>query len=89
MITYILTKFGADWSIFVDDREKNIFSQQVSRRMNSHRYDICNFENPAFSSSVATHFNSSDHSLNDLSFTQIDIVKPFKFINFKLYNRMV
>ena len=21
MITYILTKFGADWSIFVDDRE--------------------------------------------------------------------
>ena len=48
--------------------------QQVSRRMNSHRYDMCNSENPAFSSSVATHFNSSDHSLNDFSFMAIDIV---------------
>ena len=45
--------------------------QQVSKRMNSHRYGICNFENPAFSSSVATHFH--DHSLNDFSFMQIDI----------------
>ena len=35
----------------------------------------CNFEYPAFSSSVATHFNSSDHSLNDFSFMPIDIVK--------------
>ena len=43
--------------------------------MNSNRYDICNFENLAFSSTVATHFNSSDHSLNDFSFMPIDIVK--------------
>ena len=49
--------------------------QQVSGRMNSHRYDICNFENPAFSSSVATHFNSSNHLINDFSFMPIDIVK--------------
>ena len=47
----------------------------MSRRMNSHRYDIYNFENQAFSSSVATHFNSSDHSLADFSFMPIDIVK--------------
>ena len=28
MITYILTTFGADWSIFVDDREKQSHIQQ-------------------------------------------------------------
>ena len=43
--------------------------------MNSYRYDICSFENPAFSSSVATHFNSSDHSLNDYSFMSTHIDK--------------
>ena len=48
--------------------------QQVSWRMNSYRYDICNFEDPTFSSSIATHSNSSDHSLNDFSFMPIDIV---------------
>ena len=28
MVTYILTKFGADWSIFVDDRSVNSHIQQ-------------------------------------------------------------
>ena len=49
-------------------------SQPVSRRMNSHRFDICNFEDPLFSSTVATHFNSDHHSICDFSFMPIDVV---------------
>ena len=50
-------------------------TQQVSKRMNSHKFDICNFVDPAFASNVAIHFNSENHSLNDFSFMPIDIVK--------------
>lgn len=49
--------------------------QQVSKRMNSHRFDICSFTDPAFSSGVATHFNLDDHNASDFSFMPIDIVK--------------
>lgn len=49
-------------------------SQSVSRRMNSHRFDICNFEDPLFSTTVATHFNSQSHSINDFSFMPIETV---------------
>jgi hypothetical protein len=50
-------------------------SQQVSKRMNSHRFDVNNFTDPAFSSLVASHFNSNKHSLSNFSFMPIDIVR--------------
>jgi isocitrate lyase len=48
--------------------------QQVSKRMNSHKFDINNFSDPIYASGVATHFNSADHDINDFSFLPIDIV---------------
>ena len=49
-------------------------SQQVGKRMNSHRYDINNYVDPAFSTYVATHFNEQTHSLQDFSFMPIDVI---------------
>lgn len=49
-------------------------SQSISKRMNSHRFDICNFVDPAFSTTVATHFNLDRHSIDDFSFMPIDNV---------------
>ena len=46
----------------------------MSKRMNSHKFDIINFKDPGFSTHVATHFNTDDHSLSDFSFMPIDIV---------------
>ena len=43
--------------------------------MNSHRFDICNFKDPMFSSLVAIHFNSMSHNVKDFSFMPIDIVR--------------
>ena len=48
--------------------------QPVSRRMNSHKFDISNFSNPAFSTLVAGHFNLRNHSISDFSFMPIDVV---------------
>ena len=49
--------------------------QPVSKRMNSHKFDVCsNYINPAFSTNVAVHFNSTNHSMNDFSFMPIDVV---------------
>ena len=48
--------------------------QQVSRRMNNHRFDINSFTDAAFSTLVATHFNEDDHSLDDFSFMPIDVI---------------
>jgi hypothetical protein len=48
--------------------------QPVSKRMNSHRFDIRNFSNPEFSTLVASHFNEDHHSANDFSFMPIDVV---------------
>ena len=48
--------------------------QPVSKRMNSHKFDVCNFMDPAFSTHVATHFNSTNHSIDDFSFMPIDVV---------------
>ena len=48
--------------------------QNVSKRMNSHRFDIRNFSDPTYSSYVATHFNSPSHSIDDFSFMPIDNV---------------
>ena len=51
-------------------------NQPVSKRMNSHRFDIRNFnvDEAKYASHVAVHFNSYGHSLNDFSFMPIDIV---------------
>ena len=49
--------------------------QLVSRCMNSHRFDINNFIDPAFSTLVAAHFNGNNHSVQNFTFMPIDIVK--------------
>ena len=43
--------------------------------MNSHRFDICNFSDPSFSSLVACHFNSQNHSITDFSFMPVDVIE--------------
>jgi len=48
--------------------------QQVSKRMNNHRFHIKNCMDPQFSSNVSIHFNTNNHSLRDFSFMPIDIV---------------
>ena len=48
--------------------------QPVSKRMNSHKFDISNFVDPTFSTTVAIHFNTNDHNFKDFSFMPIDIV---------------
>ena len=48
--------------------------QPVSRRMNSHMFDINNFDDPSFSSRVATYCKSDNHSMADFSFMSIDVI---------------
>jgi len=48
--------------------------QQVSKRMNSHRFDINNFTDPLYATNVAAHFNSADHSLEDFRFLPIEVL---------------
>ena len=50
-------------------------NQQVSKRMNSHRFDINNFDSQGYASNVALHINSYPHSIADFSFLPIDVVK--------------
>jgi hypothetical protein len=47
--------------------------QPVSKRMNSHRFDINNFSDPEFSTYVSSHFNSTNHTIQDFSFMPIDV----------------
>ena len=49
--------------------------QPVFRRMNSHRFDINNFTDPAFSSLVEAHFNGNNNSIQNFTFMPIGIVK--------------
>lgn len=49
-------------------------NQQVSKRMNSHRFDINNYDGSGYGTNVALHFNSDSHSLDDFSFVPIDVV---------------
>ena len=53
----------------------NISTKKVSKRMNSHRFDINNFDSQGYASNVALHFNSYPHSIADFSFLPIDVVK--------------
>ena len=48
--------------------------QKVSKRMNSHRFDINNYDCESYASNVALHFNSDSHSIADFSFLPIDVV---------------
>ena len=54
-------------------------NQQVSKRMNSHRFDINNFDSQGYASNVALHFNSYPHSIADFSVLPIDVVKDEMF----------
>ena len=49
-------------------------NQQVSKRMNSHRFDINNYDDQGYATNVALHFNSDSHSLDDFRFVPIAIV---------------
>ena len=49
-------------------------NQQVSKRMNSHRFGINNYDDQGYATNVALHFNSDSHSLDDFRFVPIDIV---------------
>ena len=50
-------------------------NQQVSKRKNSHRFDINNFDSQSLASNVALHFNSYPHYFTDFSFLPFDVVK--------------
>ena len=49
-------------------------NQQVSKRMNSHRFDINNYDSQGYASNAASHFNLDSHSITDFSFLPIDVV---------------
>ena len=49
-------------------------NQQVSRRMNSHRFDINTYDGQGYATNVALHFNSDSHSVDDFRFVPIDVV---------------
>ena len=49
-------------------------NQQVSRRMNSHRFDINTYDGQGYTTNVALHFNSDSHSVDDFRFVPIDVV---------------
>ena len=46
--------------------------KKLSMLMNSHKFNIRNMDGPSFSSNVAIHFNSNEHSMRDFSFMPID-----------------
>ena len=47
--------------------------QKVSKRMNSHRFDICHY--PDNFTNVSVHFNENGHTPSDFSFAPIDKVE--------------
>ena len=49
-------------------------NQQVSKHMNSHRFDINNYDDQGYATNVALHFSLDSHSLDDFRFVPIDIV---------------
>ena len=50
-------------------------NQQVSKHMNSYRFDINTYDGQSYATNVALHFNSDSPSLNDFGFLPIDVVK--------------
>ena len=49
-------------------------NQKVSKCMNSHRFDINNYDDQGYATNVALHFNLDSYSLDDFRFVPIDIV---------------
>ena len=49
-------------------------NQQVSRRMNSHRFDINIYDGQGYATNVALRFNSDSHPFNDFRFVPLDVV---------------
>ena len=49
-------------------------NRQVSKRMNSHKFDINYYDSQGYASNVASHFNLDSHSITDFSFLPIDVV---------------
>ena len=49
-------------------------NQQVSRCMNSHRFDINTYDGQGYATNVALQFNSDSHSVDDFRFVPIDVV---------------
>ena len=47
--------------------------QKVSKRMNSHRFDILHYSESI--TNVSVHFNENGHSVDNFSFTPIDKVE--------------
>ena len=47
--------------------------KKVSKRMNSHRFDICHY--PDNFTNVSSHFNENGHTPRDFSFAPIDKVE--------------
>ena len=56
------------------DFQLTVRLRKVSKRMNSHRFDINNYDCESYASNVALHFNSDSHSIADFSFLPIDVV---------------
>ena len=50
-------------------------NQQVSKRLNSHRFDINSFDSQSYASNVALHFNTYPHFIAGFSCLPIDVVK--------------
>ena len=49
-------------------------NQQVSRCVNSHRFDINTYDGQGYAINVALHFNSDSRSVDDFRFVPIDVV---------------
>ena len=70
--------------VFTSFHVKSITSSTLGKRVNrcrkewGHKFDIRNFKDPDFSTHVATHFNTDDHTLSDFTFMPIDIVPDDK-----------
>ena len=50
-------------------------NQHVSKRMNSHRFDINNFDSQGYASNIALHFNSYPHSIAISVFFQLMLLR--------------
>lgn len=45
--------------------------------MNSHKFEIKNFTDPSFATSIAVHFNNENHCFDDFSFLPIEIISDY------------
>ena len=55
--------------------------QLLSMRMNSHKFNIRNIDDPNFSTNVAIHFNSDEHSVERVSDNMQRLLKETYWIH--------